>query len=68
MSHQENIGNAGRDQQVETACGGIMKLTSDLPSTIFKGETVYFCGQGCKQLYESDPLNSCLAYRILTGK
>ena len=53
---------------VETACGARIKQLSNAPQITYQGETVYFCGWDCKQLYEEDPLSSCLASRLLSGK
>ncbi len=52
--------------QAETACGARIKLTPDTPSIQLKDETVYFCGWDCKQLYDEDPLSSCIAARLLS--
>jgi YHS domain-containing protein len=41
-------------------------LNYGTPFTNFHGETVYFCGPSCLQLYEEDPLSSCLASRLLS--
>jgi hypothetical protein len=53
---------------VRTACGGVIQYAEDTPCTLFKGEAVYFCLSACKEDYERDPLSSCLAARILSGR
>ncbi len=53
--------------QAETACGARVKLTPNTPFIQYKGEIVYFCGSDCKQLYDEDPLSSCMAARLLSG-
>jgi len=68
MSTYQKSTTSGEDKQVETACGARIMLTPDLPYIHHQDETVYFCGQGCKQLYDIDPLNSCMADRLLSGK
>lgn len=50
---------------ITTACGGTTTLTRATPSTQYKGQTYFFCMQSCKELYEKEPLNSCLAAKLL---
>lgn len=52
----------------ETACGGRVRITPGTPFIHFHDEIVYFCGLDCKQIYDEDPLNSCLAARLLADK
>lgn len=52
----------------ETACGARVLISLQSPSVYYQGELVYFCGDDCQQLYTEDPLNSCLASRLLSGK
>lgn len=52
----------------ESACGARILITPDTPSVVYQGEIVYFCGEDCRQSYSEDPLNSCLASRLLSGK
>jgi len=55
-------------QHVETACGAPLQVTLQTPSIFYQGEIVHFCAEDCRQLYTEDPLNSCLASRLLSGK
>jgi len=53
---------------VRTACGGVIQSYTDTVCVLYKGEVVYFCLPVCKDDYEQDPLSSCLAARLLSGK
>jgi hypothetical protein len=52
--------------QAETACGARIEVSSDTPYVHYRDEIVYFCGWDCKQLYDEDPLSSCMAARLLS--
>lgn len=52
----------------ETACGGNIIITPETHFVIYKGEVVYVCNRGCKEHFESDPLSSCLADRLLSDQ
>ncbi len=56
------------DLQGESACGARIKITSNTPYIRYRDEIVYFCGQDCKELYDTDPLSSCMAARLLSGR
>jgi YHS domain-containing protein len=43
-------------------------VTPDTPYIHYCDDVVYFCEQDCKQMYDDDPLNSCMAARLLSGK
>lgn len=58
----------GTAPQADTACGARVMLTPHTPFIHFRDEVVYFCSEGCKQLYDNDPLASCMADRLLSGK
>ena len=60
--------NPGMPAHGETACGARVMITPDTPSIHYRDEIVYFCGLDCKQLYDEDPLNSCMAARLLSGR
>jgi hypothetical protein len=53
---------------VETACGGWALLKPDTPFICYQNEVVYFCSPDCKELYEKNPLNSCMVGRLLVGR
>jgi hypothetical protein len=52
----------------KTACGSSILVTSDTPYIVYRDEVVYFCGEDCKLIYDDDPLSSCMAARLITGK
>ena len=53
---------------VETACGARIHITPNAPFIHYRDAIVYFCGWDCKQLYDEDPLSSCMAARLLSSK
>ena len=52
----------------KTACGSSILVTSHTPYIYYRDEVVYFCGQDCKQIYDDDPLSSCMAAHLISGK
>ena len=68
MADSKPAGAPEEPTEVDTACGSRVLLTPDLPSVIYRDEVVYFCSQDCKENYEQDPLNSCLAGRIFLDR
>jgi hypothetical protein len=60
--------NENLPHHAETACGAMVNVTADPPFIRNRDEIVYFCGWGCKQLYDEDPLSSCMSARLLSGK
>lgn len=72
MSPKNSMNCAGEKGKfgtpVRTACGGVIQYAEDTACTLYKGEVVYFCLAACQEDYERDPLSSCLAARILSGR
>ena len=54
--------------EVVTACGSRVLLTANTLRVMFRGEVVYFCLPDCKTVYDIDPLNSCLAARLMLDR
>jgi hypothetical protein len=52
----------------ETACGARIMISQDTPFIYYRDEIIYFCGEDCKFLYIEEPMNSCMAARLLSGK
>jgi YHS domain-containing protein len=42
-------------QEIKSACGGILKDPSRYPSAMFNGERVYFCADACLKAFLSAP-------------
>jgi len=40
-------------QEIKSACGGILKDPSAYPSAMFNGERVYFCANACLKAFLS---------------
>ncbi len=64
---QLNHESSNLPEQAETACGARIRVTHNTPYIHYRDEIVYFCGMDCKQLYDEDPLSSCMAARLLSG-
>ena len=45
---------------VQTACGGSVAYSPELPCVSIDGQQHYFCLPGCKQDFENTPQLSCL--------
>jgi hypothetical protein len=58
----------GANKVGETACGARIMITTDTPFIHYRDEIIYFCGEDCKFLYDQEPLSSCMAARLLSGK
>jgi YHS domain-containing protein len=52
----------------ESACGARIRITPNTPYIHYRDEIVYFCSLDCKQIYDEDPLSSCMAARLLSGR
>jgi YHS domain-containing protein len=68
MNPTESPMNPSTGMPGKTACGSSILVTSDTPYTYYRDEVVFFCGQDCKQIYDEDPMNSCMAARLFSGK
>ena len=68
MSTDQTNKTPGEVKQAETACGARILVTPNTPYIKYKDEIVYFCGQDCKEIYDADPMNSCLAACLLSGR
>jgi len=66
IKDQQSI-SYGENKQGYTACGARIQITEETPFIHYRDKVVYFCGQDCAQLYDDDPLNSCMAARLLSG-
>ncbi len=42
-------------EEVETACGGVIRFVPEVPRAVYQGRWVYFCLPSCKRAFESDP-------------
>jgi hypothetical protein len=68
MSSIQISNTSGEAKFGETACGARVPITPDTPYINYRDSVVYFCAQDCKLLYDEDPLSSCMAARLLSGK
>ncbi len=55
-------------QDVEAAPGARVAANQQIPSVRYQGELIHLCGEACRQVYPEDPLNLCLASRLLSGR
>ena len=68
MSPTESPITPGEGMLGKTACGSSILVSSDTPNIYYRDEVVYFCGEDCKLIYDEDPLSSCMAARLFSGK
>jgi YHS domain-containing protein len=68
MSPTETSMTPNEGKHGRTACGSRILVTSHTPYIYYCDEVVYFCEQDCKQIYDDDPLSSCMAARLISGK
>jgi YHS domain-containing protein len=68
MGDLANTNESSKKIEVETACGARLLLTVNTPRAIYRDKTIYFCMPDCKETYQNDPLNSCMAGRILMDR
>ena len=55
MDMAETPLDKSRASIAKTACGGKLKDTIGYPSTIYRGEQVYFCTRACLSVFEQNP-------------
>jgi len=67
MNNTQGSTSLDENKLGHTACGARIVITEETPFIHYKDKVVYFCGQGCEQLYADDPMNSCMAARLLSG-
>ncbi len=46
---------------VLTACKGYIHYEPGIPTTLYRGQRLYFCLPTCLLAFEADPKTSCLA-------
>ncbi|MBK6793653.1 MAG: hypothetical protein IPG80_14235 [Anaerolineales bacterium] len=46
-----NLTQEPEQQEIKSACGGILKDPSTYPSAMFNGERVYFCNAACLKAF-----------------
>jgi YHS domain-containing protein len=68
MSINQPTSISGEEMQGKTARGAWITITPNTPYVHYRDQVVYFCGQDCMELYDDDPLNSCMAAHLLSGK
>lgn len=44
-----------KQQEIKSACGGVLNAPSKYPSAEFNGELVYFCTNACLRAFLSAP-------------
>ncbi len=68
MKNDQQYQSSGSELQGESACGARIVITSNTPYIHYRDKIIYFCGDDCKELYDIDPLSSCMAARLLSGR
>jgi hypothetical protein len=68
MKNDQHVESSESELQGESACGARIAITSNTPYIRYRDEIIYFCGDDCKELYDIDPLSSCMAARLLSGR
>jgi YHS domain-containing protein len=68
MKNNQPSISSDTELQGESACGARIMITPNTPYIRYRDQIVYFCGQDCKELYDTDPLSSCMAARLLSGR
>lgn len=44
-----------KPEEFITVCNGVIENPEKYPFADYKGDTVYFCTQGCLKAFETDP-------------
>ena len=55
MSASETPFDKPQEPIAKTVCGGKIKYSAGFPSTVYKGERVYFCTRACLRVFEENP-------------
>ena len=51
----KNMNDDNQNNPVVTMCGGKIKDPSLYPTAEYKGKTIYFCTESCRQAFHTDP-------------
>ena len=55
-----------KPKELKTVCGDVITNVADHPSAEYRGEKVYFCGEGCLMNFEADPSKYIASHNIPT--